>query len=47
MFHGPVGNYWSVTKYNDIVHVETNPQIFSSDARLGVIGSGKLTRSAP
>ena len=20
----PVGNYWSVTKYNDIMHVETN-----------------------
>src|SRR5471032_12299 len=33
----PVGNYWSVTKYNDIMHVETNPQIFSSDLRLGGI----------
>jgi len=33
----PVGNYWSVTKYNDIMHVETNPQIFSSDVRLGGI----------
>ncbi len=31
----PVGNYWSVTKYNDIVHVESNPEIFSSDVRLG------------
>src|SRR5271169_6219936 len=33
----PVGNYWSVTKYNDIMHVETNPAIFSSDVNLGGI----------
>jgi cytochrome P450 len=33
----PVGDYWSVTKYNDIMHVETNPEIFSSDIRLGGI----------
>jgi cytochrome P450 len=33
----PVGNYWSVTKYNDIMHVETNPAIFSSDLSLGGI----------
>jgi len=33
----PVGNYWSVTKYNDIVQVETRPEIFSSDLRLGGI----------
>ena len=33
----PVGNYWSVTKYNDIVQVESNPEIFSSDVRLGGI----------
>jgi hypothetical protein len=31
----PVGNYWSVTKYNDIVHVDTNAAIFSSDLNLG------------
>ncbi|MGF1456200.1 MAG: cytochrome P450 [Alphaproteobacteria bacterium] len=31
------GPYWSVTKYADIVHVETNPQIFSSDQKLGGI----------
>jgi len=31
----PVGNYWSVTKYKDIMHVETNPKLFSSDVRLG------------
>ncbi|MDX2202247.1 MAG: cytochrome P450 [Hyphomicrobiaceae bacterium] len=33
----PVGEYWSVTRYNDIMHVETNPHIFSSDVRLGGI----------
>jgi hypothetical protein len=33
----PVGNYWSVTKYKDIMHVETNPAIYSSDVRLGGI----------
>ena len=33
----PVGNYWSVTKYNDIMHVDTNPAIFSSDVNLGGI----------
>jgi cytochrome P450 len=33
----PVGEYWSVTKYNDIMHVETHPDIFSSDVRLGGI----------
>ena len=31
----PVGNYWSVTKYNDIMHVDTNAAIFSSDLNLG------------
>jgi cytochrome P450 len=31
----PVGNYWSVTKYNDIMHVDTNAAIFSSDIGLG------------
>jgi cytochrome P450 len=33
----PVGNYWSVTKYNDIMQVDTNAAIFSSDFRLGGI----------
>jgi cytochrome P450 len=33
----PVGNYWSVTKYHDIMHVETNPEIYSSDMKLGGI----------
>src|SRR5215216_1506359 len=29
--------YWSVTKYNDIMHVDTNHGIFSSDAAFGCI----------
>jgi cytochrome P450 len=33
----PVGSYWSVTKYNDIMHVDTNAAIFSSDLSLGGI----------
>ena len=33
----PVGNYWSVTKYNDIMHVDSSPGIFSSDVNLGGI----------
>ena len=33
----PVGNYWSVTKYSDIMRVETNTAIFSSDLRHGGI----------
>ncbi|MGO4716709.1 cytochrome P450 [Bradyrhizobium sp. 2TAF24] len=33
----PVGNYWSVTRYHDIMHVDTNAAIFSSDVRLGGI----------
>ena len=32
-----VGPYWSVTKYKDIMQVETNHGIFSSDASLGGI----------
>jgi len=31
------GPYWSVTKYHDIMHVDTNHQIYSSEARLGGI----------
>ena len=33
-----VGPYWSVTKYKDIMHVETNHRIFSSDINIGGIG---------
>ena len=31
------GPYWSVTKYNDIMHVDTHHQTYSSEARLGGI----------
>lgn len=31
------GPYWSVTKYKDIMHVDTNHQIYSSEAHLGGI----------
>lgn len=31
----PVGPYWSVTKYHDIVKVDTSPAIFSSDLNVG------------
>ncbi|WP_315837716.1 cytochrome P450 [Bradyrhizobium prioriisuperbiae] len=34
----PVGNYWSVTRYHDIMHVDTNAAIYSSDVKLGGIG---------
>ncbi len=33
----PIEPYWSVVKYNDIMHVDTNHGIFSSDAALGGI----------
>jgi len=33
----PIEPYWSVTKYNDIMHVDTNHGIFSSDVSLGGI----------
>ncbi|WP_439641916.1 cytochrome P450 [Nevskia sp.] len=31
------GPYWSVTKFKDILYVETHPEIFSSEAHLGGI----------
>lgn len=31
------GPYWSVTKFNDIMHVETHHQVFSSEAKFGGI----------
>ena len=31
------GPYWSITKYNDIMEVDTNHQVFSSAASLGGI----------
>ncbi|MGH6957247.1 MAG: cytochrome P450, partial [Caulobacteraceae bacterium] len=33
----PFGPYWSVTKFNDIMAVETNHEVFSSDVRRGGI----------
>ena len=33
-----VGAYWSVTKYKDIMQVETSHAAFSSDVNLGGIG---------
>ena len=35
--HGEFGPYWSVTRYQDIMAVDTNHQVFSSDAALGGI----------
>src|ERR1700716_3579340 len=35
--NAPIEPYWSVTKYNDIMHVDTNHGIFSSDSILGGI----------
>src|SRR6201995_2892142 len=35
--NAPIEPYWSVTKYNDIMHVDTNHGIFSSDGTLGGI----------
>ncbi len=34
------GNYWSVTRYADIMAIDTNHQVFSSDAHLGGITVG-------
>ncbi len=32
-----LGDYWSVTRYQDIMHVDTHPEIFSSEWSLGGI----------
>ncbi len=34
---GMYGSYWSVTRYKEIMHVETHHQVYSSEARLGGI----------
>ncbi|HEX7038063.1 MAG TPA: cytochrome P450 [Pseudomonadales bacterium] len=34
------GPYWSITKYKDIVYVDTHHELFSSDSRLGGIQLG-------
>ncbi|MFL6827228.1 MAG: cytochrome P450, partial [Bradyrhizobium sp.] len=35
--NSPIEPYWSVTKYHDIMHVDTNHGVFSSDVSLGGI----------
>ncbi|WP_375411658.1 cytochrome P450 [uncultured Bradyrhizobium sp.] len=35
--NAPIEPYWSVTKYNDIMHVDTNHGVYSSDVRNGGI----------
>jgi cytochrome P450 len=35
--NAPIEPYWSVTRYNDIMHVDTNHGVFSSDAARGGI----------
>ena len=35
--HGMYGSYWSVTKYKDIMAVDTNQKTYSSDAMMGGI----------
>ena len=32
------GPYWSITKYDDIMAVDTNHEVFSSDSAIGGIG---------
>ena len=34
---GMYGDYWSITRYRDILHVDTSHQLFSSDASVGGI----------
>src|SRR5260370_24220414 len=35
--NGMYGSFWSVTKFKDIMAVETHPEIYSSEAKLGGI----------
>src|SRR5258708_12790584 len=35
--NAPIEPYWSITKYKDIMHVDTNHGLFSSDSGLGGI----------
>jgi cytochrome P450 len=41
--NGVYGSYWSVTKYKDIMQVDTSQKIYSSDALMG----GVVLRDAP
>ena len=46
---GPSGGYWSITKFNDIVQIEANHKLFSSDRDITVgdqcTGSSSLSRA--
>jgi hypothetical protein len=33
----PTGPYWSVTKYKDIMEVDTSPHIYSSEPTIGIV----------
>lgn len=35
--HSQFGRYWSISGYNDIVEIESQPQLFSSEAQHGGI----------
>ncbi len=41
------GPYWSVTKYRDIMHVDSSHEIYSSDSRLGGITLGGIADPDP
>ncbi len=41
------GPYWAVTKYDDIVHVDSHHELFSSDSRLGGINLGGIADPNP
>ncbi|MCP5183867.1 MAG: cytochrome P450 [Pseudomonadales bacterium] len=41
------GPYWSVTRYEDILHVDSNHEIFSSDRRVGGISLGGIADPDP
>jgi cytochrome P450 len=41
------GPYWSVTKYHDIMHVDSHHEIFSSDSRRGGIQLGGRAEPEP
>jgi cytochrome P450 len=41
------GPYWAVTKYDDIVYVDSQHQLFSSDSRLGGINLGGIADPDP
>ncbi len=38
------GPYWSITRYRDIMHIDTNHKVFSSQQRLGGIALGGVAR---